>query len=62
MRTIDKFTKYGLIRVVDELGRMVIPVTLRRKYGIEKGDELEVIDTPEGILIRKFVGKKESED
>ena len=59
---VDKFTKYGLLRVVDELGRMVIPVALRRKYGIEKGDELEVLDTPEGILIRKFMNEKESED
>jgi transcriptional pleiotropic regulator of transition state genes len=59
---VDKFTKYGLLRVVDELGRMVIPVALRRKYGIEKGDELEVLDTPEGILIRKFMDEKESED
>lgn len=52
---IDKFTRYGLIRVVDGLGRIVIPVSLRRKYGIERGDELEVIDTPQGILVRKFV-------
>lgn len=51
---VDKFTPYGLLRVVDELGRVTIPVALRRKYNIEKGDELEVIDTPSGMLFRKF--------
>ena len=56
---VDKFTKYGLIRVVDGLGRIVIPVALRRKYGIETADELEIIDTPDGILVRKFVEGEE---
>ena len=56
---VDKFTKYGLIRIVDGLGRIVIPVSLRKKYGIETADELEVLDTPDGILIRKFVESEE---
>lgn len=52
--SVNNFTRYGLLRVVDELGRFTIPMVLRRKYGIERGMELEVIDTPEGILVRKF--------
>jgi|GEM_PF-853756 len=36
---------------VDRLGRFVLPVALRRRYGLEAGAELEVTDTGDGILL-----------
>ncbi len=44
--------KYGIIRQVDSLGRVVLPVELRKLYGIEKNGSVEILGTDEGILIR----------
>ena len=33
----------GIVRKVDELGRIVIPVELRRKFGIDIKDSMEII-------------------
>jgi AbrB family looped-hinge helix DNA binding protein len=38
--------------VVTRKGQITIPVKLRRKYKIEKGTMLDVIDTNEGILFK----------
>ena len=38
--------------VVTKKGQTTIPVKLRRKYKIEEGSRLEVIDTKEGILFK----------
>ncbi|ODU54411.1 MAG: hypothetical protein ABT01_08590 [Clostridium sp. SCN 57-10] len=45
----------GIIRRVDDLGRVVIPKELRRTYGIHEGDPLELF-TEDGdlIVIRKY--------
>ena len=33
----------GIIRKIDDLGRIVIPAEMRRVLGIEEGDELEIV-------------------
>ena len=33
-------------------GQVVIPVQLRKEYHIEIGDRIDVIPTPEGILLK----------
>ena len=38
--------------VVTKKGQTTIPVKLRRKYKIEEGTKLAVIDTEEGILLK----------
>lgn len=38
--------------VVKKKGRITIPVRLRKKYKIEEGTRLEVIETEEGILFK----------
>jgi AbrB family looped-hinge helix DNA binding protein len=38
--------------VVTRKGQTTIPVKLRRKYNIEEGTRLEVVDTEEGILLK----------
>ena len=32
----------GIVRKVDELGRIVIPVELRRKFGIDIKDSMDI--------------------
>ena len=38
--------------VVTRKGQTTIPVKLRRKYKIEEGTKLQVIDTEDGILFK----------
>ena len=37
---------------VFQKGQVVIPVSLRKKYHIEVGDKLDVVEAPEGILLK----------
>ncbi len=43
----------GIVRKVDELGRVVLPVEMRRVLGIAEKDELEISLEGEGITLRK---------
>lgn len=45
----------GIVRRVDDLGRVVIPKELRRVYGIADGDPVEIFTTGEEIVLRKYV-------
>jgi transcriptional pleiotropic regulator of transition state genes len=45
----------GIVRKVDELGRIVIPIELRRTFDIEIGDGLEIFTEGEAILLRKYI-------
>jgi AbrB family looped-hinge helix DNA binding protein len=38
--------------VVTKKGQTTIPVRLRKKYKIEEGTKLDVLDTEEGILLK----------
>ena len=44
----------GIVRKVDELGRVVIPVELRRMLGINIKDGLEIFVDRENIILRKY--------
>lgn len=44
----------GIVRRVDELGRVVLPVELRRVLGIEVKDPLEIFVEEENIILRKY--------
>lgn len=50
------------VREMDELGRLVIPIDLRRYYGIRAKDKLCIIAKEEGILIVPEKCTKNSED
>ena len=41
-------------RKVDDLGRIVLPVEMRRLFGIRAGDELEIAVDSGSILLRKL--------
>lgn len=45
----------GIVRRVDELGRIVIPIELRRVYDINNGDPVEIYTTQDEIILRKYV-------
>lgn len=44
----------GIVRKIDELGRVVIPKELRRVYGVEPGDAMEIFTSGEEIILRKY--------
>ncbi len=44
----------GIVRKVDELGRVVIPIELRRTLGIEEKDALEIYVEGEHIILKKY--------
>jgi len=44
----------GIVRKVDELGRVVIPIELRRTLGIEEKDALEIYVDGEKIILKKY--------
>ncbi len=44
----------GIVRKVDELGRIVIPIELRRTLGIEEKDSLEIYVDSEKIILKKY--------
>ena len=44
----------GIVRKVDELGRIVLPIELRRTLGIEEKDRIEIFVDGESIIQRKY--------
>lgn len=44
----------GTMRIIDNLGRIVIPKEIRRTYGIEDGDLVEIFTDSDGIILRKY--------
>ena len=44
----------SIIRRIDDLGRFVLPVDIRRKFNINPGDSLEMSLTSDSIQIRKI--------
>lgn len=44
----------GIIRRVDELGRVVIPIELRNKFNISEKDPIEIFVDGTSIILRKY--------
>ena len=44
----------GIIRRIDELGRIVIPKEIRKNLRIKNGDNLEILVDGENITLRKY--------
>lgn len=50
----------GIVKIVDNFGRIVIPKKIQQKLNIHKGDPLEVSYTDDGqIFFRKYLTNKE---
>lgn len=48
----------GIVRRLDHLGRVVIPIEIRKTLGIEPGDSLEILATDEGIILKPDVNRQ----
>lgn len=44
----------GIVRKVDELGRIVLPIELRRTLDIAERDSLEIFVNDDMIVLKKF--------
>lgn len=45
----------GIVRNVDELGRFVIPIELRRTLNIDEKDKLEIYVEDDRIILKKYM-------
>jgi transcriptional pleiotropic regulator of transition state genes len=44
----------GIVRKIDDLGRMVIPIELRKTMNINKKDPMEIFVDGDKIILRKY--------
>lgn len=44
----------GIVRRLDDLGRIVLPMELRRKLNLQQGDALEIYTDKDKIILRKY--------
>ncbi|MCY8957956.1 AbrB/MazE/SpoVT family DNA-binding domain-containing protein [Bacillus cereus] len=45
----------GIIRNIDPLGRIVVPMELRRTLGIQVKDPMEIFVDGESIILQKYI-------
>jgi transcriptional pleiotropic regulator of transition state genes len=45
----------GIVRKIDELGRIVLPIEMRRTLGIAEKDPLEIFVDGPMIILKKYV-------
>ena len=53
--------KTGIIRRIDDLGRVVIPKEVRRKLNISEGDPLEICFDGDRLYLEKYIASYEYE-
>ena len=53
-RELANLKSTGIIRKVDDLGRIVLPIELRRTLDIAERDELEIFMENDRIILQKF--------
>lgn len=44
----------GMVRKIDELGRIVLPIEMRRTFGIGEKDPVEIYVKDDMIVLRKY--------
>ncbi|MFQ6391370.1 AbrB/MazE/SpoVT family DNA-binding domain-containing protein [Priestia aryabhattai] len=53
----------GYVRKIDSVGRIVIPSQIRKELAWVEGTQIEILYTPDGILLKEFfspAGKKQA--
>lgn len=45
----------GIVRRIDELGRIVLPIELRNKMDIQNKDSIEIFVDDDKIILKKYV-------
>lgn len=46
----------GFVRKIDKLGRICLPMEFRRQEKLQTNDQVEMLVTEEGLLLRKYEG------
>lgn len=44
----------GIVRKIDELGRVVLPIELRRSFGWKEHDRVEIFTEDDRVVLKKF--------
>lgn len=44
----------GIVRRVDQLGRIVLPKSLRKRYEMNEGDPVEILVQGEHIILERY--------
>lgn len=52
----------GVIRRIDELGRIVLPKEIRRNLGIREGENLEIFVEEDRVILKKYSKIKDYKD
>lgn len=52
----------GIVRKIDELGRLVIPKEVRTTQGWEAGQPMEMFMSNEGLVIRAYGDNQEQQE
>lgn len=53
----------GIVRAIDDLGRIVIPKEIRRSLSLQENDKMDILTTTDGaIILRKVVDDKPIND
>ncbi len=52
----------GIVRRIDELGRIVIPKEIRRVLRIREGDPIEIFTDGDGVVLKKYARIRELGD
>lgn len=45
----------GMVRKIDEMGRIVIPKELRKNLGMESGDAFEIYTDEDSIVLKPYI-------
>jgi transcriptional pleiotropic regulator of transition state genes len=45
----------GIVRKVDGLGRIVLPIELRRTLGVAESDSMEIFVDGSSIILKKYI-------
>ncbi|MDR0863108.1 MAG: AbrB/MazE/SpoVT family DNA-binding domain-containing protein [Oscillospiraceae bacterium] len=48
----------GIVRKIDELGRIVVPIEIRRTLGIAEKDPMEIYVEGSMIILKKYVPER----
>lgn len=44
----------GIVRKVDQLGRIVLPKSLRKRYRMNEGDSVEILVSSDHIILERY--------
>lgn len=50
----DKLKQSGIVRKIDDLGRIVLPKELRQTLNLSAGDDFEILIEGDNIVLKKF--------